>query len=191
MTRIRLRPDLARKHRPHNLHQPGPQAPATQPMPGPQPPPGRRALWTRVGLPLAACIVVAALVLQSSYGGGAKLVVARWAPQLVSTPPSPPENLPSPAQPAPSTVQVAAAEISTSAAPPQRHRKPQPWLRPRRKTPRRQHPQRSRSNPVAANDRARSRESGAQHRTAPGRTSNRWPATMQRPSGSSRRARTR
>jgi len=32
-------------------------------------------------LPLAAGIVVAALVLQSSYGGGAKLVVARWAPQ--------------------------------------------------------------------------------------------------------------
>jgi hypothetical protein len=66
-------------------------------------------------LPLAACIVVAALVLQSSYGGGAKLVVARWAPQLVSTPSLPPENPPLPAQPAPSAVQVAAAE----AAPPQ------------------------------------------------------------------------
>jgi hypothetical protein len=66
-------------------------------------------------LPLAACIVVAALVLQSSYGGGAKLVVARWAPQLVSTPSLPPENAPLPAQPAPSIVEVAAAE----AAPPQ------------------------------------------------------------------------
>src|SRR4029077_9552580 len=47
--------------------------------PGPQPPPGRPALRTLVGLLLAACIVVAALALQSSYGGGAKLVVARWA----------------------------------------------------------------------------------------------------------------
>jgi hypothetical protein len=77
--------------------------------------PRRAALRALVGLALAACIVVAALVLQSSYGGGAKPVVARWAPQLVSTPPSPPENAPLPAQPAPSIVQAAAAE----AAPPQ------------------------------------------------------------------------
>jgi hypothetical protein len=76
--------------------------------------PTRAALRALVGLALAACIVVAALVLQSSYGGGAKPVVARWA-QLVSTPSSPPENAPLPAQPAPSTVQAAAAE----AAPPQ------------------------------------------------------------------------
>jgi hypothetical protein len=59
---------------------------------------------------LAACAIVVALVLQSSYGDGAKLVVARWAPQLVSTPALPPEDPPLPAQPAPSTVQVAAAE---------------------------------------------------------------------------------
>jgi hypothetical protein len=83
--------------------------------PGPQSPPGRPAIRALVGLPLAACIVVAALVLQSSYGGGAKPVVARWAPQLVSTPSSPPENAPLPAQPAPSIVQATAAE----AAPPQ------------------------------------------------------------------------
>jgi hypothetical protein len=83
--------------------------------PAPQLPPRRRALRTLVGLPLAACIVVAALVLQSSYGGGAKLVVTRWAPQLVSTPSLPPEKAPLPAQPAPSIVQLAAAE----AAPPQ------------------------------------------------------------------------
>jgi hypothetical protein len=83
--------------------------------PGPQSPPRRPALRALVGLPLAACILAAALVLQSSYGGGAKLVVARWAPQLVSTPSLPPENAPLPAQPAPSIVQVAAAE----AAPPQ------------------------------------------------------------------------
>jgi hypothetical protein len=83
--------------------------------PGPQLPPSRPALRALVGLPLAACIVVAGLVLQSSYGGGAKPVVARWAPQLVSTPSSPPENARLPAQPAPSIVQAAAAE----AAPPQ------------------------------------------------------------------------
>jgi hypothetical protein len=59
---------------------------------------GRPALRALVGLTLAACIVVAALVLQSSYGGGAKLVVARWAPQLVSTPSLPPENPSFPAQ---------------------------------------------------------------------------------------------
>jgi hypothetical protein len=64
---------------------------------------------------LAAGIVVAALVLQSPYGGEAKMVVARWAPQFVSTPSLPPENPPLPAQPAPSTFKVAAAE----AAPPQ------------------------------------------------------------------------
>ena len=81
--------------------------------PRPQSPPGRPALRALVGLVLAACIIVAALVLQSSYGAGAKLVVARWAPQLVSTLPS--EKPPVPAQPAPSTVQVAAAE----ATPPQ------------------------------------------------------------------------
>ena len=96
-------------------HESGPQVTA-EPIPGPQPPPGRRALWTRVGLPLAACIVAAVLVLQSSYGDGAKLVVARWAPQLVSTPPSPPENLPSPAPAAPATFQVAAAESAPAQA---------------------------------------------------------------------------
>ena len=95
-------------------HSPPPQSPPTQS------PPGRPALRTLVGLPLAACIVVAALVLQSSYGDGAKLVVARWAPQLVSTPSLPPENPPLPAQPAPSTVEVAAAEEAPpQAAPPQ------------------------------------------------------------------------
>ncbi len=83
--------------------------------PGPKSPPKRPALRALVGLTLAACIVVPALVLQSSYGGEAKLVVARWAPQLVSTPSLPPDNPPVSAQPAPSVVQVAAAE----AAPPQ------------------------------------------------------------------------
>ena len=88
---------------------------------GPQSPRGRPALRAVVGFTLAACIIVAALVSQSSYGGGAKLVVARWAPRLVSTPSSPPDNPPVPAQPAPPIVQVAAAE----AAPPQATPPPQ------------------------------------------------------------------
>ena len=83
--------------------------------PRPQSPPRRPARGAFVGLPLAACIVVAGLVLYSSYGSGAKLLVARWAPQLALTPSLPPENPPLPVQPALSTVQVAAAE----AAPPQ------------------------------------------------------------------------
>src|SRR5216684_4380167 len=95
---------------------PGP-SPGPGPSAGPRPqsPPRRPARGAFVGLPLAACIVVAGLVLYSSYGSGAKLLVARWAPQLALTPSLPSENPPLPAQPALSTVQVAAAE----AAPPQ------------------------------------------------------------------------
>jgi hypothetical protein len=95
---------------------PDPQGPGRQGL-GPQPPPsGRPALQTSIGLLLAACTIVAALVLQSSYGGGPKPA----APQLVSTPSLPPEDPPSPAQPAPSAFQVAAAESAPAqAAPPQ------------------------------------------------------------------------
>jgi len=83
--------------------------------PGPQSPPGKPSIRALVGLPLAACILVAALVLQSSYNGGAKLVVASPSPQLVSTPSLPPENPPLSVQHPPSIVQAAAAQ----AAPPQ------------------------------------------------------------------------
>ena len=76
--------------------------------------PGRPALRALIGLPLAACVVVAAIAFQSSYGGGTKPVIAS-SPQLASTPSSPPENQSSPTQPALSIVQVAAAET----APPQ------------------------------------------------------------------------
>jgi uncharacterized membrane protein YccC len=82
----------------------------------PQSPHGRPALRVLVGLMLAACIVVATLVLQSTYGSGDKLVVARWAPQLVSTLPS--ENPPAPARPAASIVQVAATEATPPQATP-------------------------------------------------------------------------
>ncbi|NEU98722.1 hypothetical protein [Bradyrhizobium uaiense] len=68
---------------------------------------------------LLACIVVAALALQSSYGGRARQVVARWVPQLVSTPSLPPDNPPLAAQPAPPTVQAAAADAAPPQATPQ------------------------------------------------------------------------
>jgi len=82
---------------------------------GPQSPRGMPGFRALAGLSLGACIVVAALALQSSYGGRAKLVVARWAPQLASTPSLPPDDPPLKAQSASPTVQVAAAD----AAPPQ------------------------------------------------------------------------
>jgi len=94
--------------------------------PGPQSPPGKPAIRALVGLPLAACILVAALVLQSSYGGGgAKLAVDRWAPQLVSTPSLSPENPSFAAQPAPSIVQAAAAEATLPQATPLAQTAPQ------------------------------------------------------------------
>jgi hypothetical protein len=92
-----------------------------------QSPHGRPALRVLVGLVLAACIVVATLVLQLTYGAGDKLVVARWGPQLVSTPPS--EDPPAPARPAASIVQVAATE----ATPPQAT--PLPQTAPQEATP--------------------------------------------------------
>jgi hypothetical protein len=90
---------------------------ARPPSAGPETQSRPRRPWLRalVGLPLAACIAVAVLILQSSYGGGARLLVARWMPQPVSTSSSPPESPPFPTQLASSTVQVTAAE----AAPPQ------------------------------------------------------------------------
>ena len=62
-----------------------------------------------IGLLLAVFIVVGAFVSQSSYGDEAKLMVAQWAPQLISTSSLPIEKPGFPAQPSPSTVQVAAA----------------------------------------------------------------------------------
>ena len=100
-------------------HEPGPHEPGPH-EPNPQPPPGGRpALLTLVGLSLAACItVVALLVLLLSYGDGPTLIVARWAPQPASTPTLPPENPPFSAQSAPSTVQVTAAEVAPAQATP-------------------------------------------------------------------------
>src|ERR1041385_466317 len=83
--------------------EPGPQPSTAQSSATPPPAtpslPAKRALAVHVGLMLAAGIVVVALVLQSSYGGG-----VRPSPQLASAPSLPPENPPLPVQPAPSTV---------------------------------------------------------------------------------------
>jgi uncharacterized coiled-coil protein SlyX len=90
---------------------------ARPPSAGPslQSPLKRPGLGALVGLPLAACIVVATLVLQSTYGGEAKVVV-RSAPQLVSTPSLLPENPPRPALSA-ASVQVVAAEVTRKTTP--------------------------------------------------------------------------
>jgi septal ring factor EnvC (AmiA/AmiB activator) len=71
---------------------------------------GRPTLRALVGLLLAACIFVTAFVSQSSHGDAAKLIIARWAPQLILTSSLPMEKPGLPAQPSPSAVQVAAAE---------------------------------------------------------------------------------
>jgi hypothetical protein len=93
-------------------HDSAPHGPGLQPPPG-----GRPTLLTIIGLSLAACItVVALLVLLLSHGDGPTPIVARWEPQPVSTPSSSPANPPSPAQPAPSTIQVAAAESAPAQA---------------------------------------------------------------------------
>jgi hypothetical protein len=81
-------------------------------------PSGRRRLAARVGLPLVAFVAVAALVWQSSLGGGAKRVAAPSPPQLVSNPSLPQENPPSRVGPAPPAVQLAAAEPTPAQATP-------------------------------------------------------------------------
>jgi len=83
--------------------------------PSPQSSSGRPAFRALAALSMVACVVVAVLASQSSYGARAKLVVARWVPQLASAPSSRPDDPPLPAPRAASALQVAAAE----AAPPQ------------------------------------------------------------------------
>ena len=75
---------------------------------------GRPAVRGFVGVLLAACIGVAAIAWQSSYGDAAKQMIARWAPQLVLTSWPPPENPRLPAQQSPPAVQVAAANAAPS-----------------------------------------------------------------------------
>ncbi len=70
---------------------------------------GRPMLRGLIGLLLAACIFITAFVSQSSHGDAAKVIFARWAPQLILTSSLPMEKPGLPAQPSPSAVQVAAA----------------------------------------------------------------------------------
>ena len=71
---------------------------------------GGAALRGLIGLLLAACIVVAAFASKSTYGDAAKLMISRWAPQLVSTLSLPQEKSVPSAQPSPAAVQAAAAD---------------------------------------------------------------------------------
>jgi hypothetical protein len=70
-----------------------------------------------IGLVLAACIFAAAFVAQS-HGEAARLMVARWAPQLVSTSSSTPRTSGLSTQPTPSGVRTSAAETVVSQAAP-------------------------------------------------------------------------
>jgi hypothetical protein len=75
----------------------------------------RPAVRGLTGLLLAACIGVAAIAWQSSYGDVAKEIIARWTPQRGVTSSPPLETLGLAAQPNPPAVQAALAKT----APPQ------------------------------------------------------------------------
>lgn len=74
---------------------------------------GGRAVRGFTGLILTACICVAAIVWQSSYGDAARQIVARWTPRLVATSSLPLENPGFSAQPSPPAVQAAAAKTAS------------------------------------------------------------------------------
>ena len=67
-----------------------------------------------IGLLLAACIGVAAIDSQSTYGDAAKSMIAQWAPQFALTSPQLSEKPGLPAQPSPSGFQAASAEPAPS-----------------------------------------------------------------------------
>jgi hypothetical protein len=85
---------------------------------GNQPSLAARAVRGFTALVLTACICVAAIVWQSSHGNAARQIIARWAPQLVSTSSLPMENAGLPAEPGPSTPPVVAAQTAPSQAAP-------------------------------------------------------------------------
>src|SRR5258705_12025907 len=82
--------------------------------------PGSRRLFDRpavrglTGLLLAAGIGVAAIAWQSSYGGAAKKIIARWAPQRVATSSPPLQNPGLATQPTPPAVAAAGANTAPS-----------------------------------------------------------------------------
>jgi uncharacterized membrane protein YccC len=85
---------------------------------------GRSALRGFIGLLLTGGICVAAFASQS-YGETARLVVSRWAPQLISASSLPLEKPELAAQPSPPTIQVAAADAALSQLPPPAQTAPQ------------------------------------------------------------------
>jgi hypothetical protein len=86
---------------------------------GKRPSLGGRVVRGFTALMLTACICVAAIVWQSSYGDAAKQIIARWAPQLVATSSLPLENPGFPAQPSSPTAPVVTEQTaSPQAAPP-------------------------------------------------------------------------
>jgi cytoskeletal protein RodZ len=82
------------------------------------PSPGGRAIRGFIGLLLAACIGVAAIVWQSSYGDAAKQVIATWVPQIVPTSSQPLENPELSAQPISPTARVVAVQTASPEAAP-------------------------------------------------------------------------
>jgi hypothetical protein len=87
-----------------------PSDPETR-MRGHRPAIGRPAVRGFVGFLLAACIGLAAIGWQSSYGDAAKQMIANWAPQFVVTL-LPLEKTGVPAQPTRPDVQASAAEAA-------------------------------------------------------------------------------
>jgi hypothetical protein len=85
---------------------------------------GRAALRGFIGLLLTGGICVAAFASQS-YGETARLMVSRWAPQLISASSLPLEKPELAAQPSPPTIQVAAADAALSQLPPPAQTAPQ------------------------------------------------------------------
>jgi hypothetical protein len=92
---------------------------ARHPVPGHQPSRGWPTLRGLIGLLLAACIFAAAFVSQSSYGDAAKLVIARWAPQLGLTSLLPQTEPELSVQPSSAADQMATAESPQPTAPAQ------------------------------------------------------------------------
>jgi hypothetical protein len=79
---------------------------------------GGRATRGFIGLLLAACIGVAAIVWQSVYGDAAKQIIARWVPQFVPTSSQPLENPGLSAQPISPSARVVAAQTASPQADP-------------------------------------------------------------------------
>jgi hypothetical protein len=100
---------------------PGDDARNPSARPGPQPPRGKSAVpgsigLLPIGLLVAACLVVAALVSLLSRDAVTR-IAARWTPQRVSTSFAQPTNPPLSAQPGPSFKLIAAEAAPAQAAP--------------------------------------------------------------------------